>query len=125
VLVERVEGFATPEEWLRAYAEINGFEDQLLEHGIVLVKFWLHITPDEQLRRFKERQQSSFKNWKITEEDWRNRNKWSAYELAVNDMVERTSTRGAPWTIVPANDKHYSRINVIETVCKRLGRAVR
>jgi polyphosphate:AMP phosphotransferase len=125
VLVERVEGFATEPEWMRAYAEINRFEDQLLEHGIVLVKFWLHITPDEQLRRFKERQKSAFKNWKITDEDWRNRTRWEAYEHAVNDMVERTSTRLAPWTLVGANDKHHARISVLETVCERLGRALK
>ena len=93
VLVERVEGFATEREWSRAYSEINQFEDQLVEHGIVLVKFWLHVTQDEQLRRFKERQQIEWKRWKITDEDWRNRKQWPAYELAVNEMIERTSTR--------------------------------
>jgi polyphosphate:AMP phosphotransferase len=124
VLVERVEGFATSAEWLRAYAEINQFEEQLLEHGIVLVKFWLHITRDEQLRRFNERQKSPFKSWKITEEDWRNRKKWNAYEQAVNDMVERTSTRRAPWTIVEANNKYYARIKVLQTVCERISKAL-
>ena len=124
VLVERVEGFASTPEWMRAYSEINQFEDQLLDHGIVLVKFWLHITRDEQLRRFKERQRSTFKSWKITDEDWRNRKKWDAYEHAVNDMVERTSTRRAPWTVVEANDKYYARIKVLQTVCERLKKAV-
>ena len=124
VLVERVEGFATPAEWMRAYSEINQFEEELLDHGIVLVKFWLHITPDEQLRRFKERERSSFKSWKITEEDWRNRAKWRAYELAVNDMVERTSTRRASWTLVEANDKYYARIKVVQTACARLKAAL-
>ena len=124
VLVERVEGFATSAEWLRAYAEINQFEEQLLEHGIVLVKFWLHITRDEQLRRFHERQKSPFKSWKITEEDWRNRKKWNAYEQAVNDMVERTSTRRAPWTIVEANNKYYARIKVLQAVCERIRKAL-
>ena len=125
VLVERVEGFATPAEWRRAYAEINQFEEELDDHGIVVVKFWLHITPDEQLRRFKEREQSSFKNWKITEEDWRNRAKWGAYELAVNDMVERTSTRRAKWTLVEANDKYFARIKIVQTTCARLSAALR
>ena len=124
VLVERVEGFASPSAWMRAYGEINHFEDQLLDHGIVLVKFWLHISRDEQLRRFKERQRSTFKSWKITDEDWRNRKKWDAYEQAVNEMVERTSTRRAPWTVVEANDKYFARIKVLQTVCDRLKRAV-
>ncbi len=124
VLVERVEGFATPAEWLRAYTEINQFEEDLSDHGIVLVKFWLHITPDEQLRRFKEREQSSFKSWKITKEDWRNRARWGAYELAVNDMVERTSTPRASWTLVEANDKYYARIKVVQTACARLRAAL-
>jgi AMP-polyphosphate phosphotransferase len=124
VLVERVEGFASPPEWRRAYVEINQFEDQLLDHGIVLVKFWLHISREEQLRRFKERERSSFKSWKITDEDWRNRKKWDAYEHAVNEMVERTSTRRAPWTLVEANDKYYARIKVLQTVCDRLESAM-
>jgi polyphosphate kinase 2 (PPK2 family) len=124
VLVERVENLAAPAEWMRAYAEINQFEDELEDHGIVLVKFWLHVTPDEQLRRFKERDRASFKRWKITQEDWRNRAKWSEYERAVNDMVERTSTRRAAWTLVEANDKNYARIKVVQTVCARLGAAV-
>jgi polyphosphate:AMP phosphotransferase len=124
VLVERVEGFASPLEWMRAYSEINQFEDQLLDHGIVLVKFWLHISRDEQLRRFNERQRSTFKSWKITDEDWRNRKKWNAYEQAVNEMVERTSTRRAPWTLVEANDKYFARIKVLQTMCDRLERAM-
>jgi polyphosphate:AMP phosphotransferase len=124
VLVERVEGFASPPEWMRAYAEINQFEDQLLDHGVVLVKFWLHISRAEQLRRFNERERSPFKSWKITDEDWRNRKKWDGYEQAVNEMVERTSTRRAPWTLVEANDKYYARIKVLETVCERLSKAI-
>jgi polyphosphate:AMP phosphotransferase len=124
VLVERVESLATPAEWMRAYAEINQFEDELEDHGIVVVKFWLHVTPDEQLRRFKEREHASFKRWKITQEDWRNRAKWSEYERAVNDMVERTSTRRAAWTLVEANDKYFARIKVVQTLCARLGAAV-
>jgi polyphosphate:AMP phosphotransferase len=120
VLVERVEGFATPAEWLRAYSEINEFEEQLVAHGIVLVKYWLHLTRDEQLRRFKERQRLSYKRWKLTDEDWRNREKWDAYELAVNEMIERTSTQPAPWTLVEANDKYHARIKALETICERL-----
>jgi polyphosphate:AMP phosphotransferase len=120
VLVERVEGLATRAEWTRAYSEINGFEDQLLDHGIVLVKFWLHISKDEQMRRFRAREASSFKRWKITGEDWRNRKQWGMYEDAVSEMVERTSTRRAPWTLVPANDKQYARVMVLHTVTGRL-----
>ena len=120
VLVERVEGFARPDEWMRAYAEINDFEEHLAEHGVALLKFWLHIDPDEQLRRFKARENTPFKHYKITEEDYRNRGKRNAYEEAVNDMIARTSTRLAPWTIVPINDKRYGRIEVLRTICKRL-----
>jgi polyphosphate:AMP phosphotransferase len=125
VLVERVEGFATPNEWMRAYSEINQFEDQLVERGIVLVKFWMHVTRDEQLRRFKERDRSAYKRWKLTDEDWRNREKWDRYQLAVNDMVERTSTRAAPWTLVEGNDKNFARIKVLRTLCDRLQAALR
>ena len=125
VLVERVEGFATIEEYQRAYAEINHFEKQLVDRGIVLVKFWLHITKDEQLRRFRERQQTALKRWKITDEDWRNRRKWSAYEQAVTEMVTRTSTRRAPWVLVEANDKYFARIKVLRTLADRLQRALK
>jgi polyphosphate:AMP phosphotransferase len=124
VLVERVEGFATEAEWMRGYAEINQFEEQLVEHGIVLVKYWLHITKEEQLRRFRERERTPFKRFKLTEEDWRNREKWDPYEQAVNAMVERTSTRVAPWTLVEANDKRYARVKVIATLCDRLQAAL-
>ena len=124
VLVERVESFASPEEWKRAYAEINQFEDQLTDHGIVLAKFWIHVTRDEQLRRFQARQQSPFKSWKITEEDWRNRKKWRDYEEAASEMIERTSTRQAPWTLVPGNDKQYARVMVLRTACERLEEAL-
>jgi polyphosphate:AMP phosphotransferase len=120
VLVERVEGFASEPEWMRAYAEINEFESQLADHGIVLAKYWIHITKAEQLRRFKARETSAYKNWKLTDEDWRNRKQWDAYEQAVNDMVERTSTRQAPWTLVEANDKYFARLKVLETACDRL-----
>ena len=124
VLVERVEGFALEEEWRRAYGEINAFEQQLSEHGTVLVKFWLHITPEEQLARFRQRESIPYKRWKLTEEDWRNRHKWGAYESAVNDMIEKTSTGGAPWTLVAANDKRHTRLTVLETLCDRLKTAI-
>ncbi|HVS30826.1 MAG TPA: polyphosphate:AMP phosphotransferase [Thermoanaerobaculia bacterium] len=120
VLVERVEGFARPEEWGRAYREINAFEEELVEHGIVLVKFWLHIDKAEQLRRFEERQKIAFKQHKITDEDWRNREKWDPYTLAVHDMISRTSSAIAPWTIVAANDKRLARLQVLETVANSL-----
>jgi polyphosphate:AMP phosphotransferase len=125
VLVERVEGYAASAEWMRAYAEINDFEEQLLDHGAVLVKYWMHVSRAEQLRRFRERAGSPFKRWKITAEDWRNRKSWEAYERAVNEMIERTSTRGAPWTLVEADDKYYARIKVLETVNDRLRGAIR
>jgi AMP-polyphosphate phosphotransferase len=124
VLVERVEGFAKASEWMRAYLEINDFEDQLTDAGVVLTKLWIHISADEQLRRFQERQATAYKQHKITEEDWRNREKWNAYRTAVNDMVVRTSTRVAPWTLVPGNDKRLARIRILETVCRRLERAL-
>lgn len=126
VLVERVEGFATEEEWRRAYSEINDFEQQLVDHGTVVTKFWVHITRDEQESRFEARAEVPYKRWKLTAEDWRNRESWDRYEIAVNDMVGRTSTLTAPWHLVEGNDKRYSRIKVLETVCddieKRLGR---
>jgi polyphosphate:AMP phosphotransferase len=124
VLVERIERFATEREWLRAYAEINQFEDQLVEHGILLVKFWLHVTPEEQLRRFRARERVQWKRWKITAEDWRNREKWPQYDVAVNEMIERTSTRLAPWTLIEGNDKNHARIKVLATVCDRLSARV-
>ena len=125
VLVERVERFATPEEYTRAYGEVNHFEEQLVEHGILVTKFWLHISKAEQLRRFRERQQTPHKQWKITDEDWRNRRKWDDYEMAVNEMVARTSTRRAPWVLVEANDKNFARIKVIRTVADRMTRALK
>jgi AMP-polyphosphate phosphotransferase len=123
VLVERVEGFAQKHEWARAYSEINNFEEQLAEHGIVLIKFWLHVSQDEQLRRFQDRQTSAYKQHKITAEDWRNREKWEAYEAAVDEMIAKTSTRTAPWTLVAANDKRVARLRVLETVARRLAQA--
>jgi len=120
VLVERVEGFATDLEWRRAYAEINAFEQQLVAYGIVLVKFWLHVSPEEQARRFQSRADFPYKRWKLTDEDWRNREKRGRYELAVNDMIERTSTPIAPWVLVEAEDKRYARIKVLKSVCESL-----
>lgn len=124
VLVERVEGFAREDEWRRAFQEINEFEEQLADHGIMVTKFWVHISKDEQLQRFKERQKTEFKQYKITDEDWRNRKQWDAYESAINEMVVRTSTRAAPWVIVAGNDKRFARIQVLETVCRRLEKAL-
>lgn len=124
VLVERVEGFAAEDEWQRAYREINNFEQQLVEKGIVLVKYWLHIDQDEQLRRFKEREQVPHKQHKITEEDWRNREKWEDYEWAVNEMVARTSTRYAPWALVGGNDKRSARVEVLKTLCNAFEKAL-
>lgn len=120
VLVERVEGYATARDWLRAYGEINDFEEQLHRHGTVIVKMWLHIDEDEQLRRFRAREEETIKKWKIGPDDWRNREKWHDYEIAVNDMVDRTSTEFAPWSLISANDKHTARIEVLRTVCERL-----
>jgi len=120
VLVERVERLCPPHDWMRAYGEINDFEAQLAAHGVVVVKFWLSIGKSEQLRRFREREATAFKRFKITDEDWRNRKKWNQYESAVCDMVERTSTGDAPWTLVESNDKNYARIKVLKTLCRRL-----
>lgn len=125
VLVERVEGLASEEAWMRAYAEINDFEEQLVDHGIVLVKYWLQIDKDEQLARFKEREETPYKRWKLTDEDWRNRDKWDQYEQAVNDMVERTSTSRVPWELVEGNDKHYARLKVLRIACERLERVLK
>jgi polyphosphate:AMP phosphotransferase len=113
VLVERVEEFCSVSDWARAYGEINDFEEQLIEHDIVVVKFWLQISKDEQLRRFEERQQVSYKQHKITDEDWRNRDKWAAYHDAVCEMIDRTSTEAAPWTLIGANNKHHARLAVL------------
>lgn len=124
VLVERVEKFAHSHEWQRAYSEINSFEEQLVDAGSVLLKFWLHIDPDEQLKRFEEREKTPWKAHKITDEDWRNRERWSDYEAAVNDMVVRTSTEIAPWTLVSANDKRNARIEILSTYCEQLQAAL-
>jgi AMP-polyphosphate phosphotransferase len=120
VLVERVEGFASRGEWMRAYHEINDFEEQLVAHGVALAKFWLHISPEEQMRRFQARETQPWKRYKITAEDYRNRDKRDAYRVAADDMIERTSTEFAPWTLVAANDKRHARIEVLKTLCLRL-----
>lgn len=116
VLVERVEGFCSGQEWKRAYREINEMEEHLVNFGAVLVKFWIHIDKEEQLRRFEARKQIQHKQWKITEEDWRNRENWNRYKEAIDEMLFRTSTVYAPWTIVEANSKFYARIKVLQTV---------
>jgi len=120
VLVERVEGFCSEADWLRAYSEINDFEHDISDAGVIVVKFWLQISQEEQLRRFKEREKIEFKRFKITEEDWRNREKWEPYQEAICDMVDRTSTGIAPWTLIEANDKGYARVKVLRTICERL-----
>lgn len=125
VLVERVEGFCPEPDWMRAYGEINDFEAQMVRHNIIVIKFWLSISKDEQFRRFKERENTGFKRFKITEEDWRNRDKWAQYEQAVCDMVDRTSTEVAPWTLVEANDKNFARIKILKTLCRQIEAAMK
>ena len=120
VLVERVEGFCREDEWRRAFREIRVFERQLCDFGTILVKFWIHVTRDEQLRRFKERETIAIKRWKLTEEDWRNRAKWADYLPAVEEMLAKTSTTFAPWSIVPGNDKPSARVEVLKTVVKSI-----
>ena len=120
VLVERVEGFCSEADWRRAYSEINEFEDQIVRSRSILLKFWLSVSLDEQLRRFQERQDTPFKRFKITDEDWRNREKWPAYEAAVCEMLDRTSTEIAPWTLVESENKYFGRIKMLRTICKRL-----
>ena len=124
VLVERVEGFASKAEWRRAYNEINHFELNLAQAGYVVAKFWVQISQEEQLARFESRANTPYKQWKLTEEDWRNRDKWPLYAGAVHDMVERTSTRHAPWFLVAGEDKKWSRVNIIEAICDQLEAAV-
>jgi polyphosphate kinase 2 (PPK2 family) len=124
VLVERVEGFCNTIEWKRAYREINEFEHQLIDFGAILLKFWFHISKDEQLRRFEERSQDKLRNWKLTEDDWRNREKWDQYLQAVEDMVLKTSTISAPWIIIEGNSKEYARIKVLKTIVDHLSFAI-
>ncbi len=118
VLVERIEGFCTEREWRRAFQEIREFERHWLNSGVVVVKFWLHISPEEQLRRFTARAESPDKKWKLTDEDWRNREKWNRYVVAVDEMIRKTSTQKAPWTVIPGNCKLWARVQTIETVCE-------
>ena len=122
VLVERVEGFAQEREWRRAFQEICEFEAQQNSFGMVIVKFWLQISPKEQLNRFRGRELDPYRSYKLTEEDWRNRQKWDAYTAAVEEMFARTSTTGAPWTVVPANDKYFARIAVLKTLVEAMER---
>ena len=125
VMVERIEGFCTTQDWQRAYKEINQMEQQLVNHGAVVLKFWLHIDKEEQAHRFQDRQDNPEKSWKITDEDWRNREKWDLYEKAVDEMLVRTSTADAPWIIVEGNDKLYARIKVLETVVNALDKRMK
>ncbi len=120
VMVERIEGFCSEADWKRAYREINQFERELVDFGTVLFKFWIHISKDEQLRRFNERSADEIKGWKLTPEDWRNRDKWDAYEQAINDMLLKTSTVTAPWTVVESNCKWYGRVKTLKTLVEKL-----
>jgi len=122
VLVERVEGYATEAEWKRAYKEINAFERQLRDFGTIVVKYWLQISREEQLRRFKEREEIGYKAWKLTDEDWRNRGKWKQYEDAVEEMLLKTSTRTAPWLLIEGNDKYWARVKVLSLLVEVLSR---
>ena len=125
VLVERVEGFADPSEWQRAYDEINDFESQLVERGYFVAKFWLHISQEEQLARFQAREQTPYKQHKITEEDYRNREKWDDYVQAIDQMVLRTTTDGARWHVIPANSKYFARVSVLRAITEGLKRTLR
>ena len=116
VMVERIEGFCSRQEWQRAYREINDMEKDLADAGAIVLKFWMQIDKDEQAKRFSARQENPEKQWKITDEDWRNREKWDQYEEAVDEMLIRTSTPYAPWIVVEGNCKYYARIKVLETV---------
>jgi len=120
VLVERLEGYCSEADWKRAYGEINQFEHQMTEFGAIVFKFWMHISKDEQLRRFRERKRTNYKSWKITDEDWRNRGKWEDYQMAAEEMLLKTSTLNAPWTLVESNDKYYARLKVLRTVVDKL-----
>ena len=125
VLVERVEGFTSHANWSRAYLEINDFEEQLTEAGVIVQKFWLQISNDEQLARFKAREDTPYKRYKITDEDWRNREKWDEYRDAVNEMLDRTSAKHSPWNLIAGNDKRFARIQVLETVAGALREALK
>jgi polyphosphate kinase 2 (PPK2 family) len=121
-MVERIEGFCNEEEWKRAYREINEFERQLADFGMIIAKFWIHISPEEQLRRFQERQNTPHKQWKLTDEDWRNREKWDRYREAVEDMLLRTSTVTAPWTVIEGNHKWFARVKALRTLVEVLSK---
>jgi polyphosphate kinase 2 (PPK2 family) len=125
VLVERVEGFATREQWLRAYEEISAYERSLVAEGMILVKFWLHISDAEQLRRFEDRKKDPLKAWKLTDDDWRNREKRDQYVEAVEDMLARTDEPHAPWHLVPGESKRYARVTVVRTVIERIEEGMR
>lgn len=120
VLVERIEHFATDAQWKQAFNEINEFEAELHRHGVILIKFWLQVTRDEQLRRFQDREKVKYKKWKLTDEDWRNRERWDDYQVATNDMIDLCNTDIAPWDVIPANSKRHARIEVLDTLCDRL-----
>ena len=122
--MERIEGFCHPHEWRRAFDEINDFEEQLTDHGSIVIKFWLQISEAEQLARFKSREETPYKQHKITDEDWRNRAQWKAYETAVGDMLALTDTGYAPWHLVPANNKRFARLDVLRHACKRITAAL-
>jgi polyphosphate:AMP phosphotransferase len=124
VLVERVEGYCSESDWMRAYSEINDFEEQIARGGGILVKYWLQISKEEQLRRFRERARTRFKQFKITPEDWRNRKKWDAYQVAAADMIDRTSTGPAPWTLVESDDKYHARLKIVRTLVKAIEAAL-
>jgi AMP-polyphosphate phosphotransferase len=124
VLVERVEGFCSEEAWRRAYSEIVDLESSLAAEGMVLVKFWMHVSPEEQLRRFESRRDDPYKAWKLTDEDWRNREKRPAYEAAVEEMLERTDHPDARWHVIAADDKRWARVAVIRTVCEEIEMAL-
>jgi polyphosphate kinase 2 (PPK2 family) len=124
VLVERIEGFATTEQWSRAYTEIVDFEQTLAAEGMILVKFWMHVSPDEQLRRFESRAKDELRRWKLTDEDWRNRDKRARYEEAVDEMLARTDKPKAPWIVVPGDHKPTARALVVEHVCARIEKAL-
>jgi polyphosphate kinase 2 (PPK2 family) len=124
VLVERVEGYAAESAWQRAYEEINDFEQQLVDAGCPIAKFWLQISPEEQLRRFKEREQTKWKQFKITDDDWRNRDKWAAYQQAASEMIERTSTPQARWNVISAEDKQHARIEILKHACDAIEQAL-
>jgi polyphosphate kinase 2 (PPK2 family) len=121
-MVERIEGLCKEAEWRRAYREINEFERQLVDFGIILAKFWMHISQEEQLRRFEQRQDTPYKSWKLTDEDWRNREQWGRYEEAVGDMLLKTSTLTAPWTIVESNDKWFGRVKTLRTLVESISK---